>query len=75
MQALSCKAEWSCARLSSRPAPPNACPQPGWRGLSPYDPQDSNLELYAVALPAILLDPRVDKLHQGVPLHQHVGEG
>ena len=26
-------------------------------------------------LPAVLLDLGVDVLHQGVPLHQHVGEG
>ena len=39
--------------------------------VSPYA-QDLNLELDAVALPAVLPDARVDKLHQGVPLHQHV---
>ena len=33
-----------------------------------------HLELDAVALPTVFADARVDKFHQGVPLHQHVRE-
>ena len=38
-------------------------------------PHVHHLVLQPVLLPAVLLDLRVDVLHQGVPLHQHVGEG
>ena len=44
--------------------------------LVPHPPPHvHHLVLQPVLLPAVLLDLRVDVLHQGVPLHQHVGEG
>ena len=38
-------------------------------------PHVDHLVLEAVFLATVLLDLRVDVLHQRVPLHQHVGEG
>ena len=38
-------------------------------------PHVHHLVLEAVFLATVLLDLRVDVLHQGVPLHQHVREG
>ena len=38
-------------------------------------PHVDHLVLEAVFLTTVLLDLRVDVLHQSVPLHQHVSEG
>lgn len=36
---------------------------------------DTHLEFKPMLFPTVLLDPRIHVFHQGVPLHQHVGEG
>ena len=44
--------------------------------LVPHPPPDvHHLELQPVLLAAVLLDLRIDVLHQGVSLHQHVRKG